>query len=584
MKSRLLLLLVLLTPIAAVAQTASQRPLPPSMLAELRRAQKARTLVFRDTVRASDIQRAHINDSLERTYSDSAIAMMDTAVSLSHKEWLDSEIVEIPELMRLGSHVHFNYPASIMTESELAAVPFDSTIIAHMNPVTREFLPFFDQSPIPIPLAAPRNDEAYIELGGGNEYLPLLHGFAEHSFSDRTDIEGHAAFESHTSSAVRSFLDLGANFHASLGADPATQPMYSSELLANLGYTTKSVQLRMDSLGLTTELHRIGSFNTGVALTGDASEAFHYSGEASLTTWSEDLPKTPSTSALHAAATIEPEITNGLVLKAGGSYDQESLNIAQSNSANRLSLAIGNRAGAGFNWDAGAAMLGGSTGNSSFLPVAHVRIALNPRWNIGAAFDPRVTLSTMQSLTTTDPFYRDTNGRAIARDRSNLAGFMDYTLSPDDQLHLEARFVAHDSEAVFLSPTRVSLNATRRAQLVASGNFLFLTKDIVTAALTVQSATYSDSGVRMQFEPVVRFEAAYRLNSVSDVIRPIVEIQSLTLPDRSLGMINFELDVKFSSALGAKLRIENLLGGASDLWPGYEEYPRSIAASVKYSF
>jgi hypothetical protein len=83
------------------------RPLPPSMVLELRRTQGKRTLLYHDTVRGSEIQRAHLNDSIEREYADSAFTLADTVVSLSHKEWLDSELVEIPELERFGARIHF---------------------------------------------------------------------------------------------------------------------------------------------------------------------------------------------------------------------------------------------------------------------------------------------------------------------------------------------------------------------------------------------------------------------------------------------------------------------------------------------
>src|SRR5437764_614754 len=150
MKTGLLLVGIVLLSFSLRAQTLSpidssvhiQRTLPPSMLAELRRSQKSRALVYRDTIRGSDLTRQHFNDSIALEFGDSAIAMFDTAVSLSHKEWLDSELVEIPELSRFGARVHFNYPASIMTETDLTPVPFDSSLVPGMNPVIRENLPF----------------------------------------------------------------------------------------------------------------------------------------------------------------------------------------------------------------------------------------------------------------------------------------------------------------------------------------------------------------------------------------------------------------------------------------------------------
>src|ERR1044071_1036031 len=146
---KLLLLLFIATGFVkvGVAQTSDslgirpQKSLPPSILSELRRGERNRTLVFHDTVKASDIERQHAADtSATGTYADSAITLMDTAVSLSHKEWLDSELVEIPELHRVGARVHYEYPPSIMTESEMSKVAFDSTILLRMNPVSREQL------------------------------------------------------------------------------------------------------------------------------------------------------------------------------------------------------------------------------------------------------------------------------------------------------------------------------------------------------------------------------------------------------------------------------------------------------------
>ncbi len=86
---------------SAIVRQPVHRPLPPSILAELRRSQKNRTLVYQDTLHAADLEREHFNDSVSREYADSAISTIDTAVSLSHKEWLDSELIEIPRTCAL---------------------------------------------------------------------------------------------------------------------------------------------------------------------------------------------------------------------------------------------------------------------------------------------------------------------------------------------------------------------------------------------------------------------------------------------------------------------------------------------------
>src|SRR5579883_210536 len=185
-----------LAPDSTAPSIQQTRPLPPSIISELRRSQKARTLSFHDTIRANDLERQHFNDSSAREFSDSAVAVYDTAVPLSHKEWLDSELVEIPELIRVGTHMHYNYPPSIMTETDLNPVPFDSSLVQRMNPVTLENLPFFDQSPLPQPLTPPVKHEAFIEAGLGTVELPMITAWASQSLSQRTVVQGYGEYHS----------------------------------------------------------------------------------------------------------------------------------------------------------------------------------------------------------------------------------------------------------------------------------------------------------------------------------------------------------------------------------------------------
>jgi hypothetical protein len=209
-------------------------------------------MVYRDTIRGSDLTRQHFNDSLAHEYADSSIAMYDTAVSLPHKEWLDSILIEIPELSRFGSRVHFNYPASIMTETDLAPVPFDSTLLERMNPVIRENLPFFDQSPMPMPLMPSRKTEAFIEAGLGNVYLPLVSGWFTQSLSPRTVVEARVKYRSldKSASAIYNYTSILANIKTQLGEDPAIEPFHSIGLDLDLGYETKSVGPITDQQGL----------------------------------------------------------------------------------------------------------------------------------------------------------------------------------------------------------------------------------------------------------------------------------------------------------------------------------------------
>ena len=220
-----------------------QRPLPPSILAELRRSQKDRTLVYQDTLHAADLEREHFNDSESREYTDSAITMIDTGVSLSHKEWLDSELIEIPELARFGERVHYNYPPSLVMETDLRSVPFDSTLTEQMNPVTRENLPYFDQSPIPMPMQPLERSESFLEAGGGNVALPRVAGWFAQTLSDRSSMNLSGAYQSldASQSAIHSFGNFLATLNTQLGEDPANEAYQLHDVQAQVGYALKSV-------------------------------------------------------------------------------------------------------------------------------------------------------------------------------------------------------------------------------------------------------------------------------------------------------------------------------------------------------
>jgi hypothetical protein len=184
------------------------------------------------------------------------------------------------------------------------------------------------------------------------------------------------------------------------------------------------------------------------------------------------------------------------------------------------------------------------------------------------------------------------SGRGAVIDKLSFHAFMTYALSADDALRLEARFITRDHEPVFRSITRpdsitvvtASPASTRRTEFTAAGNFLLFERDILTTSMTLIAATNLDSDMTMPFEPKMKFEAAYRFNSLSETLRPSIHLRSFVLSDRTLGMIDLELRAQLSEAIAATLRIENILNGASDFWPGYSEAPRSVSVSARYAF
>jgi hypothetical protein len=169
---------------------------------------------------------------------------------------------------------------------------------------------------------------------------------------------------------------------------------------------------------------------------------------------------------------------------------------------------------------------------------------------------------------------------------------MNYMLSPEDELRMEARFVTRDREPVFeeirLSDSSnvfvVHPKDTRRMSFLFSGNFLLFTRDVLTGSVQFTSATISGEDRAIPFEPTFRLLAAYHFNSISTAIEPSLEFQSISRSSRTINLVNVEARIPLMTNLSLQLRGENLLGSSSDFWTGYEETPRSFWASARYAF
>ncbi len=603
-----------------------ERPLPPSIAQELSRSQKNRTLVYRDTVRAADLEKEHFNDSTLQNYSDSAISMIDTAVSLPHKEWLDSELIEIPELTRmightprLGIHVHYNYPPSMTMETDFRAVPFDSTLVEQMNPVTRENLPFFDQSPIPMPLIPPEKSESFLEAGGGNIALPRVAGWLAQSLSERSvmNILGEYRSLAPAQSAIHSYGNFIAALNTQLGEDPSSEAFHSQDLTIQGGYATTSVA----TINISTNDHALGQLFGLASMEGDLSETFHYDARLEDHEWNDNFAIHESSQ--NAALGMRFDVSNVRVL-AEGTYSGASLNTDTSVAAGTKPLGsvttpigaesakalVGQRKAGDLEWYAGAEYLGGSGMNgaaySAILPVARARMPLNARWELGATFEPQVLLASARLLSGINPFYSPgvvlqfrqsypafyamVDGRSVVMDKINLAAFMNYLLSPDDEVRIEARYTTRDREPVFNAITikdttvfTVTPESTQRFEFTAAGNFLLFARDVLTGSAEFCSATLASGGT-IPFEPSTKFTAEYHLNSIWNNVQPSIAFNLISRPGQTFTFLDVKVDAEINHAISVTGSIENLFGGASDFWPGYPEKPRSIWATVRYTF
>jgi len=628
MKKLILLLILILSsasyaqqiaPVASHDSTFQRRPLPPSMLEELRRNQKARTIVFQDTLRSDDLTKMHFNDSAERTYSDSAISLYDTAVSLPHQEWLDSELFEIPELARFGSHVHFNYPPEIMTETYQQAVEFDSTLLKRMNPVTREHLPFFDQSPMPMPLEWPKKNESFIQAGAGNVDLPQLEGWFSKSLSDRITVDGFGDYKSLSSSAsaIHEYANILANFNAQLGVDPSIQAFHSQELNVSAGYNSKSV-----AQGNNTEIDKtITQYGGSAAYSGDATEKFHYSASIAEHEFSDNA-NDGNESNLAAMLSARYSFDNYRIIGECG-YTRASLNLDTTGTGNffgtsssilpissEYAKVLFGEQMKNVEWFGGVEYLGGdgsgAVSYSSVMPIVRVHVELDKNWSIGGNFEPQVRLASLHEITNQNPFYSTgailtekqrgislqpaIDARSVMMDKVNLAAYAQYFVSNDDEIRFEARYIERSRDVVFntaIADSQTVFTAipedTRTISAIASGNFLFFAKDMLSASIEYASVTTSD-GNAVPFVPNFKLNATYSLNSLWDNIRPSITFRLLSRPDETFSFMDANVNVKITHSLDAILSAENILGSASDFWPGYPECPRSIIASLKYSF
>ncbi len=594
----------------------TQRPLPPSIIAELRRSQKSRTLVYHDTLHAVDQERAHFNDSISQVYADSAISLVDTAVSLPQKAWLDSELVEIPELARLGTHVHYNYPPSLVMETDIRSISFDSTLVEHMNPVTRENLPYFDQSPLPMPMAPLARSESFLEAGAGNVSLPRLAGWLSQTISERSAMNIFGTYQSldATQSAVHNFGNIVASLSTQLGEDPASEPYRSQELNVQGGYAVKNVAVANASKGG----RAISQLSGRASMEGDMSKDFHYSARLDDYELSDGLTSGTAESSQDVALGTRFDVGN-IRATIDGNYSLSSLfldtNAAGASffggssaaiHAQSVKALVGERMGA-IEWYAGAEYLGGSgvdgSAISELMPVLFGRMSVNTNLSVGASFEPQEQLASLRELTNTNPFYAPelilqtkqngvlipapTDGRSAAIDKINLAAFMNYALSADDELSIEARYITRDGEAVFqvvgandsTAVFTVAPESTQRFIFHASGSFLTTGRDILTA-----SAEFCSVAPLLPFETNAKAMVEYHFNSIWSTVQPSLAIQTISRTGATFTFLDANVEARLSQQMTLHVRIENILGSASDFWPGFSEKPRSIWATVRYTF
>ncbi len=641
MSKNLLLIVVLLSlPLSRVCVAQTQpinRPLPPSMQAELAKARggKSKAVVYRDTIRGSLRQSqlsrdtSRMSDSLLEITRDSAEALVDTIVGGLEKAHLDSLLAELPEYSA-GDHPHFEYPLNIMTEAYRSAVPFDSSILTLMNPISRESLPYFDEHPIPLPLIETGSSEGYIQAGVGAPTLPLLAAGYSHTFNRNWGMDLNGNYLRNSGNIpLRSAWNLTGAASGSLAEDPA--PDRNNLLALRASTTGKIVSLFADTSGKVSKIEHtllLHSFSSTFA--GAFSKNTSYDLSAGVNFFNDNLTAELSEPAgwIHAAGEMRFEHSDfGLIgsadyVSAGNEGVQGTLKqkfTSVTPSAETISLRLSDVGASGITWTGGIGILSGSDIEGSrglrILPAATVRLFLNPQWEFGGSFLPRAELISNALLSTVNPFFspgvagiglqKDSSAstslswqlsafdpRRVALDKIALRGYTSYTLSADDQVHADVEFVDRDNDVIFYEHKLDSVHGsfyalsgeTRRLTISAGGNFLFFLKDIATFSMRYSSMTEVGTDRGVPFEPGLKVHLGYRFQGLSESFFPSVEFDYLARKDRSISSLNFASQFQLGSRSAILLRVENVLGSPSDFWTGYEELPRTLWAAFRYRF
>ncbi len=635
----LLLLLVSVSArpsIAQVTQPTINRAFPPSMQAELAkmRGSKSKAVIYRDTIKGSVRQSllsrdtSHRSDSLLMLTRDSAEAQVDTIVGGAEKAHLDSMLAELPEYTG-GDHPHFEYPLSIMTEPYRIAVPFDSSVLSSMNPISRESLPYFDEHPLPLPLRESRASEGFAEFGAGTPSLPMLSAGYSHTFHRNWGLNLTGDYlRNFGDIPLRAHWQLSGSFAGSLSDDPA--PDRNDLLSFHASTSGKIIRLFADtSSSISTLEHTLALHSLSAQFAGSLSSKTTYDLAAGAHFFNDDLKALSEADAwIRLAGQTQFAHSDFGVIgsidynSAGSGVTQSALKQQFSNiapSAATLSARISDAGASGITWTGGVSLLSGNDISGShgirLLPSATVRLFLNPQWELGGSFLPRAELIDYAILSAINPFYsattasidleKDSNAstsipwqqsafdsRRAAMDKIALRGYTSYTLSADDEVHADVELVDRDNDVIFyehkLDSTHSSFytlsSETRRLTISAGGNLLFFLKDVATFNLRYSSMTAIGTDNGVPFEPLLKMHLAYRFQNLSESFFPSVEFDILARKDRSISSINFVAEYELGSRSAILLRVDNVLGSPSDYWTGYEELPRSVWAALRFRF
>lgn len=566
---------------------------------------------FADTIKAKSILSRSFRDSVgteldSAKVSDSVLVMIDSAVSLSQKELLDSMLAELPEYRKTPSGGAFSYPSSILVETNAKVVPFDSTLIAKMEPVIKEPTPYIDGFPTTSPLRFRNEPRIFFEAGVGYPSVPFGTIEGKLVSSPLTSITAGGGFHNNmgTVNAIKNTWNLEANAKHIFMLDSLAADARQPQLDFDINYTSRDRSVRMDT-SIPTVTQNYLTSSLGLEL-GEI-HSLYLNGDVSLGSYTDNLPSKISESSFDVALTtrrsLKTDHTSELSLDLNiGSYSSEGGLDSSSRSSSIIYIkpSYHSLTNSPFEWTVGlSALLSTSEDvkqNTRILPYIEVKKYVSDAFAFGFRYDPKVFYSGYSLQSTVNPFYGAglkadsiVDGHIpITVDKINFVLFAEQYLSADDYLRGTVRYITRDNDLVFREDSAslfyAEVASTRSFVVELGGNLLLFTSDKLAATATFASTVLENDEKQLPFVPQLSIQSSYTFTSLSKVLMPKVEFTYLSRTERSLALINAEANYALSERVALKLRLENILGSTNDFWSGYNEYPRSVMASIRATF
>ena len=575
----------------------------------LRKGIAPRVVSFADTIKAKSILSRSFRDSVGRELdsakvSDSVLVMIDSAVSLSQKELLDSMLAELPEYRKTPNGGTFSYPSSILVETNAKVVPFDSSLIAKMEPVIKEPTPYIDGFPTTPPLRLRSEPSIFFEAGVGYPTVPFGTIEGRIISSPQTSITAGGGFVNNmgTANAIKNTWNIGTDAKHIFMLDSLATDERQPQLDFYINYASRDRSVRMDTSAPTVTQNYLTS-SLGLEL-GDI-HSLYLNGNVSLSSYSDNLPNKVDESFvdifIHGARSYNKEHSSEYCFDLEMSFLSSGYeNVLQES---RFIYGKGyyrSLTNSPFEWAAGLSILDAFEGEGRqtlrYLPYISLRKYFSETLSLGFSYDPKVVYNGYAQQSITNPFYAvgaigDTivDGHTpITIDNINFALFAEQYLSPDDYLRGAVRYITRDNDVIFREDSAslfyTEIASTRRFEVELGGNVRLFTSDKLTATVTFASTVSENDEKQLPFVPQMSIQSSYTFIGLSEKLAPKLEFIYTARAYKSLAFINAEVHYPLSDVSSLHLRLENIFGSPSDYWTGYTEYPRAIKVSIKAAF